>query len=111
MGDRLSILSESRVREIRSLGSMRRDVETESWHLDCGTAIRKGRQQLRGAYHHRATSRPYDHLRSVAYPCNLLTEANALANPYSGLQRRATWLGPRRITLALSDDRKDILQG
>jgi hypothetical protein len=52
------------VREIRSLGSMRRDVETESWRLDCGTAIRKGRQQLRGAYHHRATSRPYDSLRA-----------------------------------------------
>src|SRR5688572_21679679 len=40
--------------EIRSLGSMRRDVETESWRLDCGTAIRKGRQQLRGAYRYRA---------------------------------------------------------
>ena len=66
MGERLSILSESRVREIRSLGSMRRDVETESWLLDCGTAIRKGRQQLRGAYRHRATSRPYDCLRAGA---------------------------------------------
>lgn len=63
MGHRLSILSESRVRDIRSLGSMRRDVETESGRLDCGTAIRKGRQQLRGAYSHRATSRPYDQLR------------------------------------------------
>src|SRR5438128_251089 len=63
VGDRLSVLSESRVREIRSLGSMRRDVETESWRLDCGTAIRKGRQQLRGAYRYRATSRPYDGLR------------------------------------------------
>jgi hypothetical protein len=52
------------VREIRSLGSMRRDVETEPWRLDCGTAIRKGRQQLRGAYRHRATSRPYDALRA-----------------------------------------------
>ena len=66
MGERLSILSESRVREIRSLGSMWRDVETESWRLDCGTAIRKGRQQLRGAYHHRATSRLYDGLRAGA---------------------------------------------
>src|SRR6185437_1406191 len=66
VGDRLSILSESRVREIRPLGSMRRDVETESWRLDCGTAIRKGRQQLRDAYHHRATSRPYDGLRAGA---------------------------------------------
>ena len=64
MGERLSILSESRVREIRSLGSMKRDVETESWRLDCGTAIRKGRQQLRGAYRHRATSRLYDGLRT-----------------------------------------------
>lgn len=64
MGNRLSILSESRVRDIRSLGSMRRDVETESRHLDCGTAIRKGRQQLRGAYRYRATSRPYDELRA-----------------------------------------------
>src|SRR6266513_20203 len=64
VGKRLSILSESRVREIRSLGSMRRDVETESWRLDCGTAFRKGRQQLRGAYRYRATSRPYDGLRS-----------------------------------------------
>jgi integrase len=52
-----------------------------------------------------------DHLRSVAYPCNLLTEANAVANPYSGPQRRVTWLGPRRITLALSDERTDIWQG
>jgi integrase len=52
-----------------------------------------------------------DHLRSVAYPYNLLTEANALANPYSGQQRRVTWLGPRRLTLALSDERTDIWQG
>lgn len=66
MGERLSILSESRVREIRSLGSVRRDVETESWRLDCGTAIRNGRQQLRGAYRHRATFRPYDTLRAGA---------------------------------------------
>jgi len=64
VGERLSILSESRVRETRSLGSMKRDVETESWRLDCGTAIRKGRQQLRGAYRHRATSRLYDELRA-----------------------------------------------
>jgi len=62
VGDRLSVLSESRVREIRSLGSMKRDVETELWYLDCGTATRKGRQQLRGAYRHRATSRLYDEL-------------------------------------------------
>ena len=60
MGERLSVLSESRVREIRLLGSMKRDVETESWNLDCGTANRKGRQQLRGTYHHRATSRLYE---------------------------------------------------
>jgi hypothetical protein len=65
VGERLSILSESRVREIRSLGSMRRDVETESRRLDCGTAIRKGRQQLRGAYRYRATSRPYDGLKAA----------------------------------------------
>ena len=64
MGKRLSILSESRVREIRSLGSMKRDVETEPRRLDCGTAIRKGRKQLRGVYRHRATSRLYDGLRS-----------------------------------------------
>ena len=64
MGERLSVLSESRVREIRSLGSMKRDVETESWNLDCGTANRKGRQQLRGTYRHRATSRLYDHLKA-----------------------------------------------
>jgi hypothetical protein len=51
-----------------------------------------------------------DHLRSVAYSCNLLTETNAVASPYSGPQRRVTWLGPRRITLVLSDDRKDILR-
>ena len=51
------------MREIRLLGSMKRDVETESWNLDCGTANRKGRQQLRGTYHHRATSRLYDELR------------------------------------------------
>ena len=59
MGERLSVLSESRVREIRLLGSMKRDVETESWNLDCGTANRKGRKQLRGTYRHRATSRLY----------------------------------------------------
>ena len=59
MGERLRVLSESRVREIRLLGSMKRDVETESWNLDCGTANRKGRQQLRGTYRHRATSRLY----------------------------------------------------
>jgi hypothetical protein len=52
------------VREIRSLGSMKRDVETESWNLDCGTANRKGRKQLRGTYRHRATSRLYDRLKS-----------------------------------------------
>jgi L-fuconolactonase len=67
------------VREIRSLGSMRRDVETESWRLDCGTAIRKGRQQLRGAYRHRATSRPYERLaHDTSAWCKLsglLTEA------------------------------------
>ena len=63
MGERLSVLSESRVREIRSLGSMKRDVETESWNLDCGTANRKGRKQLRGTYRHRATSRLYDQLK------------------------------------------------
>jgi hypothetical protein len=51
------------VREIRLLGSMKRDVETESWNLDCGTANRKGRQQLRGTYRHRATSRLYDALK------------------------------------------------
>ena len=67
MGERLSVLSESRVREIRSLGSMKRDVETESWNLDCGTANRKGRQQLRGTYRHRATSRLYEHLRKTDY--------------------------------------------
>ena len=66
MGDRLSVLSESRVRESRSLGSMKRDVETEPRRLDCGTAIRKGRQQLRGVYRHRATSRLYDGLRTEA---------------------------------------------
>jgi hypothetical protein len=63
VGERLSVLSESRVREIRSLGSMKRDVETESRNLDCGTANRKGRQQLRGTYRHRATSRLYEKLR------------------------------------------------
>ena len=65
MGERLSVLSESRVREIRLLGSMKRDVETESWNLDCGTANRKGWQQLRGTYRHRATSRLYDQLRTT----------------------------------------------
>jgi hypothetical protein len=40
-------------------------VETESWNLDCGTANRKGRQQLRGTYRHRATSRLYDGLRAL----------------------------------------------
>jgi hypothetical protein len=64
VGERLSVLSESRVREIRLLGSMKRDVETESWNLDCGTANRKGRQQLRGTYRHRATSRLYDTLKA-----------------------------------------------
>jgi len=54
------------VREIRLLGSMKRDVETESRNFDCGTANRKGRQQLRGTYRHRATSRLYDGLRAGA---------------------------------------------
>jgi hypothetical protein len=53
------------VRESRLLGSMKRDVETELWNLDCGTANRKGRQQLRGTYRHRATSRLYDELRAA----------------------------------------------
>jgi hypothetical protein len=66
VGERLSVLSESRVRESRLLGSMKRDVETESWSFDCGTVIRKGRQQLRGSYRHRATSRLYDALRIQA---------------------------------------------
>ena len=73
MGERLSILSESRVREIRLLGSMKRDVETESWHLDCGTANRKGRQQLRGTYRHRATSRLYDELRVMTASPNVVS--------------------------------------
>src|SRR5882762_641164 len=60
------ILSESRVRENRLLGSMKRDVETELRNLDCGTATRKGRTQLRGTYRHRATSRLYDALRERA---------------------------------------------
>jgi hypothetical protein len=51
------------VRENRLLGSMKRDVETELWNLDCGTANRKGRQQLRGTYRHRATSRLYAAMR------------------------------------------------
>ena len=34
-------------------------METESGFLDCDTARRKGRQQLRRTYHHRATSRLY----------------------------------------------------
>jgi hypothetical protein len=63
VGERLSVLSESRVREIRLLGSMKRDVETELRNLNCGTANRKGRQQLRGTYRHRATSRLYDGLK------------------------------------------------
>ncbi len=45
---------------------MKRDVETESWNLDCGTANRKGRKQLRGTYRHRATSRLYDGLKASA---------------------------------------------
>jgi hypothetical protein len=74
----LSILSESRVRDIRSLGSMQRDVETELRRLDCGTAIRKGRQQLRGAYRHRATSRLYDGLRAGANVVPPRTQSFAL---------------------------------
>jgi hypothetical protein len=34
-------------------------VETESWFVNCGTVKRKGRQQLRRPYRHRATSRLY----------------------------------------------------
>jgi len=49
------------VREPNALATLVRfdeqDVETEFWILDCGTARRKGRQQLRRTYHHRATSR------------------------------------------------------
>ena len=77
MGERLSVLSESRVREIRSLGSMKRDVETESWNLDCGTANRKGRQQLRGTHHHRATSRLYDLLKRGLIDAEAFPNANS----------------------------------
>ena len=34
-------------------------METESWSVNCGTARRKGRKQLRRTYRHRATSRLY----------------------------------------------------
>jgi hypothetical protein len=44
-------------------------VETELWCLDCDTAKRKGRQQLRGTYRHRATSRLHQTLhQSEAAP-------------------------------------------
>src|ERR1700684_1054929 len=58
---------------------MQRDVETESWNLDCGTANRKGRQQLRGTYRHRATSRLYRESRgraAVRSVANLFADAN-----------------------------------
>ena len=42
-------------------------------------------------------------LRSMKYACCVLSEADTVANPYSELQRRATWLGPRRTTLTGSD--------
>jgi RNA-directed DNA polymerase len=52
---------ESLVREpYASIGPVRfdeRDVETESWSANLGTARRKGRQQSRSTYDHRATSR------------------------------------------------------
>src|ERR1039457_2521299 len=68
------------VREIRTLrsvgagGSAPGDpvrLETESRCLDCDTARRKGRQQLRGTYHHRASRRLYPHTKHRAGPHQL----------------------------------------
>jgi hypothetical protein len=45
-----------------------RDVETELRIINCDTARRKGRQQLRCAYCHRATSRLHFASSLVAQP-------------------------------------------
>jgi hypothetical protein len=103
VGERLSVLSESRVREIRSLGSMKRDVETESWNLDCGTANRKGRQQLRGTYRHRATSRLYDHLRSEAYARERFLQRDNCSVSGTRTHSEVSWLGPRRARIMQLD--------
>jgi hypothetical protein len=74
------------VRESRLLGSMKRDVETELWNLDCGTANRKGRQQLRGTYRHRATSRLYDELRNGVVELNHIEEHRAYSSQATSKQ-------------------------
>ena len=74
------VLSESRMREICTSGSMSGSVETGLWHGYLGTVSRKGRQQTSQTYCYRATFRLYRGLR----PANATLHLAAPASPLAG---------------------------